>query len=58
MAAKKKPLEVKPAALGAGTIELVGLSMPPERQAGKIVGEGPDAVVQLVSLLRTEAKVL
>jgi electron transfer flavoprotein beta subunit len=58
MAAKKKPLEVKPAALGAGTIELVGLSMPPERQAGKIVGEGPDAVAKLVALLRTEAKVL
>ncbi|MEP7326201.1 MAG: electron transfer flavoprotein subunit beta/FixA family protein [Gemmatimonadota bacterium] len=58
MAAKKKPLEVKPASLGAGTIELVGLAMPPERQAGKIVGEGPDAVAQLVSLLRTEAKVL
>ena len=39
-------------------IELLGLSMPPERQAGKIVGEGPDAVAQLVTLLRTEAKVL
>jgi len=58
MAAKKKPLEVKPATLGAGSIELVGLSMPAERQAGKIVGEGPEAVARLVSLLRTEAKVL
>ena len=58
MAAKKKPLEMKPASLGAGSMELVGLALPPERVAGKIVGEGPDAVVTLVNLLRTEAKVL
>jgi electron transfer flavoprotein beta subunit len=58
MAAKKKPLEVKPATLGAGTVELLGLSLPAERQAGKIVGEGADAVPQLVALLRNEAKVL
>jgi electron transfer flavoprotein beta subunit len=58
MAAKKKPLESKPVSLGAGSLELVGLSLPPERPAGKIVGEGPDAVPTLVNLLRTEAKVL
>jgi electron transfer flavoprotein beta subunit len=58
MAAKKKPLETRAASLGAGTVELVGLSLPPERAAGKIVGEGPDAVAVLVNLLRTEAKVL
>jgi electron transfer flavoprotein beta subunit len=58
MAAKKKPLETRPASLGAGSLELVGLSLPPERAAGKIVGEGPDAVATLVNLLRTEAKVL
>jgi electron transfer flavoprotein beta subunit len=58
MAAKKKPLESKPAALGAGSLELAGLALPPERAAGKIVGEGPDAVATLINLLRTEAKVL
>jgi electron transfer flavoprotein beta subunit len=58
MAAKKKPLESKPVTLGTGTIELVGLAMPPERAAGKVVGEGPGAVATLVNLLRTEAKVL
>ena len=58
MAAKKKPLETKPVSLGAGSLELVGLSLPPERAAGKIVGEGPDAVATLINLLRTEAKVL
>jgi electron transfer flavoprotein beta subunit len=58
MAAKKKPLESKPVSLGAGTIVVTGLALPPERQAGKIVGEGPDAVPALVKLLRTEAKVI
>jgi len=58
MAAKKKPLDTKPVTLGAGNLEVVGLSLPPERQAGKIVGEGADAVPQLVNLLRNEARVL
>jgi electron transfer flavoprotein beta subunit len=58
MAAKKKPLEVKPVSLGSGGLAVTGLTLPPERQAGKIVGEGPDAVPALVQLLRTEAKVI
>jgi electron transfer flavoprotein beta subunit len=55
MAAKKKPLEVKPVTLGAGSLEVLALEYPPERQAGRIVGEGVDAVPELVRLLRTEA---
>jgi electron transfer flavoprotein beta subunit len=58
MAAKKKPLEVKPVQAGAGAIEVVALTPPPERKEGKIVGEGPGAVGELVRLLREEAKVL
>jgi electron transfer flavoprotein beta subunit len=58
MAAKKKPLEVKPVQLGAGGIEVTALTPPPERKEGKIVGEGAGAVVELVRLLREEAKVL
>ncbi|MFZ5623617.1 MAG: electron transfer flavoprotein subunit beta/FixA family protein [Gemmatimonadota bacterium] len=58
MAAKKKPLEVKPVSLGAGAFELLSLDLPPERPAGRIMGEGPEAVATLVELLRTEAKVL
>ena len=58
MAAKKKPLEVKPVELGAGTFEVLGLELPPERKAGKIVGEGADAVPELVNLLRNEAKAI
>src|SRR3954469_10549444 len=58
MAAKKKPLEVKPVQAGAGTIEVTALTLPPERKEGKIVGEGAGAVTELVRLLREEAKVL
>jgi electron transfer flavoprotein beta subunit len=58
MAAKKKPLETRAAALGDATMEVLGLELPPERQPGRIVGEGAEAVPMLVELLRTEAKVL
>ena len=59
MAAKKKPMEVKPAPLAVGAgIEVVALDLPPERKEGRIVGEGAGAVAELVRLLREEAKVL
>jgi electron transfer flavoprotein beta subunit len=57
MAAKKKPLEEKPAA-GEGSAAGQALSYPAERQAGRIVGQGADAVPELVRLLREEAKVI
>ena len=58
MAAKKKPLEVKPVQPGPGALEVLALIPPPERKEGKIVGEGAGAVAELVRLLREEAKVL
>ncbi|MFI5235757.1 MAG: electron transfer flavoprotein subunit beta/FixA family protein [Gemmatimonadales bacterium] len=58
MAAKKKPLEVKPAALGEIRLSVLKIELPPERPAGRIIGEGPDAVPELVRLLHEEAKVL
>lgn len=58
MAAKKKPLDVKPAALGAGALDVTAMLPPPERKEGRIVGEGAAAVPELVRLLREEAKVL
>ena len=58
MAAKKKPLDVKPIQVSAGTLEVLALSPPPDRKEGKIVGEGAGAVGELVRLLREEAKVL
>ena len=58
MAAKKKPLEVKPAQLGDEHVAIEKMELPPERAAGRIVGEGAAAVPELVRLLHTEAKVL
>ena len=58
MAAKKKPLEERTAELGPVNLTLESLSPPPQRPAGRIVGEGASAVPELVRLLREEAKVL
>lgn len=58
MAAKKKQLDSKPAQLPAERLSLDAMALPPERSAGKIIGEGPDAVPELVRLLKEEAKVL
>ncbi|HEV8197161.1 MAG TPA: electron transfer flavoprotein subunit beta/FixA family protein [Gemmatimonadales bacterium] len=58
MAAKKKPIESRPAALGPVRLTVDRLELPPERAGGRIVGEGPDAVPELVRLLHEEAKVL
>jgi electron transfer flavoprotein beta subunit len=58
MAAKKKPLEVKPVTLAESRVVVRRLELPPERSAGRIIGEGPAAVPELVRLLQTEAKVL
>jgi electron transfer flavoprotein beta subunit len=58
MAAKKKPLETKPAQLGDVRVTVKSLQLPPDRPAGRIIGEGAAAVPELIRLLQTEAKVL
>ena len=58
MAAKKKPMEEKPAQGGESRVTVRKYSEPPARPEGKIVGEGAEAVPELVRLLRDEAKVL
>jgi electron transfer flavoprotein beta subunit len=58
MAAKRKPLVLKPVSLDTGGIEVLAMLPPPERKEGRIVGEGAGAVAELVRLLREEAKVL
>ena len=58
MAAKKKPIDAKPAALGPVQLTIETMELPAERTGGRIVGEGPEAVPELVWLLQTEAKVL
>jgi electron transfer flavoprotein beta subunit len=58
MAAKKKPLETKPAQLGTVRVSVKGMQLPPERPPGRIIGQGAEAVPELVRLLQNEAKVL
>jgi len=58
MAAKKKPLEVRPAQLGEVRLVVESMALPPDRPPGRIIGEGADAVPELLRLLQTEAKVL
>jgi len=58
MAAKKKPLESKPAALGESRVTIERLELPADRAPGRIIGEGVGAVPELIRVLQTEAKVL
>jgi len=58
MAAKKKTIDEKPAALGDAGLEILALELPAARGAGRIVGEGPAAVTELVRALREEARVI
>jgi len=58
MAAKRKPLEEKQAQAPDSRLVTRKLSYPPERPAGKVVGQGADAAPELVRLLREEAKAL
>lgn len=58
MMAKRKPLTERAApAIGPG-LSVEGLRHPLQRPEGRIVGEGPEAVPELVRLLREEARVL
>ncbi|UCE06665.1 MAG: electron transfer flavoprotein subunit beta/FixA family protein [bacterium] len=56
MMAKKKTIQEKQVEIDSPKIEIVNIEYPPTRKGGKIVGEGVDAVPELVRLLREEAK--
>jgi electron transfer flavoprotein beta subunit len=58
MAAKKKPITELTVNETQSGIEVLEMEYPPERAEGRIVGEGVEAVPELVRLLREEAKVL
>ena len=58
MAAKKKTLDIKPAQFGEVHVAVKQMALPPERAAGRILGDSAAAVPELVRLLQTEAKVL
>jgi electron transfer flavoprotein beta subunit len=52
-------LEVDAAAAGGSRVELLGLTPPPKRQAGRLLqGEPAEVVRELVKALHEEAKVL
>ena len=58
MAAKKKTIEEATFTDEPNATTVVKLELPPARAAGRIVGEGVDAVPLLIEALRNEAKVL
>jgi len=58
MKAKKKPIETIAAAAGEKAFETTAITPPPPRPEGRIVGEGPEAVEELIRLLREESKVI
>ena len=58
MMAKRKNIEEKEVAIDDAKINIINIEYPPSRQAGKIVGEGADAVPELIKLLRDEAKAI
>ena len=58
MAAKAKPVATVPAADAPSHLTVLRLEPPPKRAGGKIVGKGPEAVPELLRLLREEARLL
>ncbi|MBL0175453.1 MAG: electron transfer flavoprotein subunit beta/FixA family protein [Ignavibacteria bacterium] len=58
MAAKKKPIEEIEPAPFENRVRVVEMTKPPIKAAGRIVGQGADAVPELVKLLHEEAKVI
>lgn len=58
MAAKKKPLEQIEAKISESSLIVERLDYPPVRTPGRIVGEGVDAVPELVRILREESNVI
>lgn len=58
MQAKKKEIEVIDNSVNEVKMTISKLEYPPEKSAGKIVGEGAGAVPELVRLLKEEAKII
>ncbi len=58
MKAKKIPIDVTEVELASPGLKIESLNYPPQKQPGKIVGKGADAVPELVRLLKEEAKII
>lgn len=58
MQAKKKPVDLIEVTPGENMLTTASLEYPPPRKEGQIVGEGAEAVPELLRLLKEEAKVI
>jgi electron transfer flavoprotein beta subunit len=58
MAAKKIQIEERTVDFATDQIEILEINYPPQKPPGKIVGEGADAVPELIRLLKEEAKII
>ena len=58
MMAKKAVIDEKDASPGDAKVQVVSVQRPPARGEAKLVGEGVDAVPELIRLLKEEAKVI
>ncbi|MBL1212829.1 MAG: electron transfer flavoprotein subunit beta/FixA family protein [Ignavibacteriae bacterium] len=58
MAAKRKTIEEKDAAVSENSVEILEMKKPAPKEPGKIVGTDSSAVPELVRLLKEEAKVI
>jgi electron transfer flavoprotein beta subunit len=58
MAAKKVQIESRDVTIAGDQIEIIEYNYPPQKSAGKIVGDSADAVPELLRLLKEEAKVI
>ena len=58
MMAKKAVIDERDASAGEARVQVVSVQRPPSRGEAKVVGEGVDAVPELVRLLKEEAKVI
>ena len=56
--AKRKKVDARPAPHFEPRIILENLSYPPQRKAGRILGEGVEAVGELINVLRDEIKLI
>jgi len=58
MAAKRVAIETKTVSPGTDQLRIEEYNYPPQKEAGKIVGDSADAVPELLRLLHEEAKVI
>ena len=58
MKAKRKPMTENPPAAAENASSIVAVRPPPDRAPGRIVGEGVDAVPELVRIFREDIHVL